>query len=67
MSVALCRVLMMAGWQGSEAALQALASDSGGQDLINVNNQLVPASTPLSNGDYVVFSKQRLDTHCSDG
>ena len=65
--MALCWTPRLAAVQGSEAALQALASDSGGQDLINVNNQLVPASTLLSNGDYVVFSKQRLDTHCSDG
>ena len=41
--------------------MQILASDSAEQDLVNVNNHLVPASTLLANGDYVVFSKQRLD------
>ena len=52
--------------QGSEEVLQTLAAERVGEEMINVNNQLVPASTPLANGDYVVFSRQRLDINRSD-
>ena len=38
------------------------ASDT---DLVNVNNQLVPASTSLVNGDYVVCSSERLKINTS--
>ena len=47
--------------QGAEAAMLA----SNDTDLVNVNNQLVPASTPLANGDYVVCSAERLQINGS--